>query len=142
MAAIETVRGASSAQQRYRWVWRWHFYAGLFVLPFILILSVTGSIYLFKPQVEQWKERAFSGLGTQGAVSPDRQVSAALTANPAMRFNHYRLPRQTGDAAMIQLLGRDAKPVKSMCRRRGRCSAISIPRGGSRRLSRGSTARC
>ena len=26
----------------YRTIWRWHFYAGLFVMPFILILSVTG----------------------------------------------------------------------------------------------------
>ena len=24
----------------YRTIWRWHFYAGLFVIPFILILSL------------------------------------------------------------------------------------------------------
>src|SRR4028118_316177 len=36
----------------YRTVWRWHFYAGLFVIPFMLILSVTGIIYLFKPQLD------------------------------------------------------------------------------------------
>jgi len=27
----------------HRTVWRWHFYAGLFVIPFILILSATGA---------------------------------------------------------------------------------------------------
>ncbi|MBB3693527.1 PepSY domain-containing protein [Sphingomonas sp. BK580] len=83
--------------------WRWHFYAGLFVLPFILILSVTGSIYLFKPQIERWEERSWLGLGTAGAVSPDRQLDAVLAANPGARFNHYRLPREAGDAAMVQL---------------------------------------
>ncbi|HEY9813778.1 MAG TPA: PepSY domain-containing protein [Candidatus Sericytochromatia bacterium] len=36
----------------YRTVWRWHFYAGLFVIPFMLILSITGIIYLFKPQLD------------------------------------------------------------------------------------------
>lgn len=36
----------------YRTVWRWHFYAGLFVIPFMLILSITGTIYLFKPQLD------------------------------------------------------------------------------------------
>lgn len=82
--------------------WRWHFYAGLFVLPFILILSVTGSIYLFKPQIERWEERSWLGLGAADAVSPDRQVAAVLAANPGARFNHYRLPRQAGDAAMVQ----------------------------------------
>ena len=83
--------------------WRWHFYAGLFVLPFILVLSVTGAIYLFKPQIERWEERSWLGLGTVGAVSPDRQLAAALAANPGARFNHYRLPREAGDAAMVQL---------------------------------------
>ncbi len=93
----------------YALFWRWHFYAGLFVLPFILILSVTGSIYLFKPQIERWEERAWLGLGTAGAVSPDRQLAAVLVANPSARFNHYRLPREAGDAAMVQLGLADGK---------------------------------
>lgn len=89
--------------------WRWHFYAGLFVLPFVLILSVTGSIYLFKPQIERWEERSWLGVGTAGAVSPDRQLAAVLAANPGARFNHYRLPREVGDAAMVQLGLADGK---------------------------------
>ena len=36
----------------YRAIWRWHFYAGLFVVPFILLLALTGAIYLFKPQLD------------------------------------------------------------------------------------------
>ncbi|WP_419815724.1 PepSY-associated TM helix domain-containing protein [Glacieibacterium sp.] len=94
----------------YGTIWRWHFYAGLFVLPFILILSITGSIYLFKPQIDRWEESAYRGLGTAGAVSADRQLAAALAANPGARFNHYRLPRQPGDAAMIQLGLEDGTP--------------------------------
>jgi uncharacterized iron-regulated membrane protein len=87
----------------YPTIWRWHFYAGLFVLPFILILSITGSIYLFKPQIEQWEEQSYNGLRTTGAVSADRQLAVVMAVNPDARFNHYRLPRETGDAAMIQL---------------------------------------
>ena len=87
----------------YPTIWRWHFYAGLFVLPFILILSITGSIYLFKPQIERWEERSYTGLGMVGAVSPDRQLAAVMAANPGTTFNHYRLPRERGDAAMIQV---------------------------------------
>lgn len=87
----------------YRTIWRWHFYAGLFVLPFILILSVTGAIYLFKPQIDRWEERAWRGLDTAGAVSPDRQLDAALAANPGSNFQNYRLPERAGDAAMLQL---------------------------------------
>lgn len=93
----------------YRTLWRWHFYAGLFVLPFVLVLSVTGAIYLFKPQIDRWEERAFVGLETEGAVSADRQLEAALAANPGSRFNHYRLPRAPGDAAMLQLALADGR---------------------------------
>lgn len=43
---------SSPANRFYRTVWRWHFYAGLFVIPFMLMLATTGIIYLFKPQLD------------------------------------------------------------------------------------------
>jgi uncharacterized iron-regulated membrane protein len=42
----------SPSNRFYRTIWRWHFYAGLFVIPFMLLLAITGSIYLFKPQLD------------------------------------------------------------------------------------------
>ena len=87
----------------YAGIWRWHFYAGLFVLPFILVLAATGSIYLFKPQIDRWEEQAYHGLDTAGAVSADRQLAAAIAAWPGARFDHYRLPQYAGDAALIEL---------------------------------------
>jgi uncharacterized iron-regulated membrane protein len=97
------VTTAPSTAGLYRTIWRWHFYAGLFVLPFIMVLSLTGSIYLFKPQIDRWEERAYRNLGIEGAVSPDRQLAAVMAANPGARFDSYRLPRQPGDAAMFQI---------------------------------------
>jgi uncharacterized iron-regulated membrane protein len=35
----------------YRAVWRWHFYAGLLVLPFMILLACTGGLYLFKDEI-------------------------------------------------------------------------------------------
>lgn len=87
----------------YRTIWRWHFYAGLFVMPMIIILSITGAIYLFKPQIEAWEERAFTGYGQAAAVSPDGQVVAAMASVPGARVHSYRLPRRSGDAAMVHL---------------------------------------
>lgn len=87
----------------YRTIWRWHFYAGLFVVPMVLILSLTGAAFLFKPQVERWEERAWQGLPTAGAVTPEAQVRAALEALPGAKFLSYRLPKKQGDAAMIHV---------------------------------------
>lgn len=48
----QTSTTQSPSNRFYRTVWRWHFYAGLFVIPFMLILAVTGIVYLFKPQLD------------------------------------------------------------------------------------------
>jgi len=36
----------------YRAVWRWHFYAGLFAVPVIVLLCLSGIVYLFRPQLD------------------------------------------------------------------------------------------
>lgn len=36
----------------YRAMWRWHFYAGLIVLPILALMAATGALYLYKPEVE------------------------------------------------------------------------------------------
>ncbi|HEV2598395.1 PepSY domain-containing protein [Sphingopyxis sp.] len=87
----------------YRTIWRWHFYAGLFVIPFILILSVTGAAYLFKPELDRWEERAWRDLPTAGAVGADAQVAAAIADFPGANFHYYRIAEAPGDAAVVHL---------------------------------------
>lgn len=38
----------------YRLVWKWHFLASLYVLPFMMMLAFTGGVYLYKPHIEGW----------------------------------------------------------------------------------------
>jgi len=98
----------------YRTIWRWHFYAGLVVIPFILLLSLTGAAYLFKPQVERWEERAFNGGTVARVVLPSAQVGAALAAFPGARLHSYRLPERPGDAAMIHLAMPDGRAMRDV----------------------------
>ena len=86
-----------------RTIWRWHFYAGLFCVPFVLWLSVTGVIYLFKPQIEAWLDRPYEGLLTPGQqpATPGSQVAAAIAAIPGASLNYYELPRTRGGAAQV-----------------------------------------
>ncbi|WP_029860378.1 PepSY-associated TM helix domain-containing protein, partial [Vibrio parahaemolyticus] len=46
------LKEASRAKSIYFMTWRWHFYAGLFVIPFMLMLSVTGLVMLFDDEIE------------------------------------------------------------------------------------------
>jgi uncharacterized iron-regulated membrane protein len=72
-------------------------------MPFILILSLTGAVYLFKPQLDRWQERPFQKLPQVGAVAPSVQRDAALAAFPGARFDSYRLPAEPGDAPVIHI---------------------------------------
>lgn len=36
----------------FRAFWRWHFYASAIVIPVLLVLAVTGLIYLFRHQID------------------------------------------------------------------------------------------
>ncbi|WP_264817039.1 PepSY domain-containing protein, partial [Gluconobacter kondonii] len=83
----------------YRTIWRWHFFAGLFCLPFIVLLCLTGSIYLFKPQVDHWIDWRYDHLaGGATHSTPLQEVRAALHAVPGSHFLTYELPETTSGA--------------------------------------------
>jgi uncharacterized iron-regulated membrane protein len=104
----------TSATSLYRTIWRWHFYASLFVMPLVLLLATTGAIYLFKPQLDRWEEHAFSSLSTEQAVSPNVQLAAVMAANPGAQFQSYRLPEADGDAAMIHIALADGRSMRDV----------------------------
>lgn len=88
----------------YRTLWRWHFYAGIFCLPFILTLAISGTIYLFKPQVDAWIDAPYRNLPNSGVRSgANEQIAAALAAHPDSQFVNYRLPQSSKDAVIITL---------------------------------------
>jgi len=89
-------------------VWRWHFYAGVLCIPFVLWLAATGSIYLFKPQIDLWLDRPYEGLALSGPpASASAQVSAALAAVPGSVLHSYELPRTSSSAVQV-LVGHGA----------------------------------
>jgi len=67
----------------YRAIWRWHFYAGLIVAPVLLVLAVTGSIYLFNSEIEDWLHHDRRFVTVEGAAMPaTHSIAAAQGAQP------------------------------------------------------------
>ncbi|MGB3293470.1 MAG: PepSY domain-containing protein [Phormidesmis sp.] len=83
MAAERPSVAEAPSNRFYRTVWRWHFYAGLFVIPFMLILGTTGIIYLFKPQLDtvMYHDLLFVQPGN-ATVPYAEQVQIAQSAYP------------------------------------------------------------
>ncbi len=53
---------AATPGSLYRVVWRWHFFAGLLVLPFLVMMAVTGGLYLFKAEIDHMVYRRWEDV--------------------------------------------------------------------------------
>ncbi len=92
-------------------VWRWHFFAGLMVIPFAIILAFTGSIYLFKAQYHAAVDKhvAANATADTGPVLPaDELVDAAMSAHEGAQFKKITLPMQANDRTLeVELVAND-----------------------------------
>lgn len=96
----------------YNAIWRWHFYAGLFCIPFVLWLAVTGSIYLFRPQIETLIDRPYAHLDITGPrATAAQQAAAAVRAVPGSVLHRYQLP-DTPDQAVQVIVGAGAQETR------------------------------
>lgn len=75
----------------YKMIWRWHFYAGILLTPFLLILAVTGSIYVFKPQIENFIYSDYFEVVESGEkIAPSKQIEAVKQEYPNAIITNYR----------------------------------------------------
>lgn len=88
----------------YQTLWRWHFYAGLIFAPFILILAITGSIYLFKPQIEQSMYQDYYNVQEQGQkLLPSKQIELVMNQYPEAQVTKYRPGEGTTRSAEVKV---------------------------------------
>lgn len=95
----------------YRAVWRWHFYAGIFVIPFMIMLSVTGIIYLFKPQLDAliYRELLFVAAGQNKTVSADEQLKKVREKYPASIVKSYTPPASIERSSQFDITTSDKR---------------------------------
>ncbi|MFD1425086.1 PepSY-associated TM helix domain-containing protein [Laceyella sacchari] len=89
-------------------IWRWHFYAGIIFAPFIVMLSITGAVYLFKPQLEDWLYRDDYYIQEpqkqNGTLTPSMQVEAVRKVYPNGQITSYRPsdePNRTAEVGVM-----------------------------------------
>jgi len=77
----------------YNLAWRWHFYAGLFVAPFMVMLALTGIIYLFKPQLDPLLYGDLLNVPAgHHSLSADEQLKRVQAAYPHSHIKQYLPP--------------------------------------------------
>jgi uncharacterized iron-regulated membrane protein len=103
---------ATPRSSLYRAVWRWHFYAGLFSIPVIVMLALSGIVYLFRPQIEHYlyDDMAHVTPGTQATSFqtqmdnvkeryPDRPVVAVDPPGGPNRATQFHVDNGAKDGA-------------------------------------------
>jgi uncharacterized iron-regulated membrane protein len=83
--------------------WRWHFYAGLYVIPFLLLLAVTGIIMVwFSAIAPEYGEKLRIDAGA-APLSVQAQADAALAAYPGATVTQYIAPWGPENPALVRV---------------------------------------
>ncbi|KIN75607.1 PepSY-associated TM helix domain-containing protein [Sulfitobacter mediterraneus] len=93
----------ASANKFYFAAWRWHFYAGLFVIPFLAVLAVTGMAMLWIAWIDG-RDGERTAVTPQEIIAPlSEQAAAAVTAIPEGTLKQYVAPRTADVAALFRV---------------------------------------
>src|SRR6056297_3106017 len=93
----------SGANPFYFAAWRWHFYAGLFVIPFFCILAVTGMLMLWISWVDGRDGERTPVIPQEAALAVSQQAQAATAAIPGGTLKQYVTPRSRDLAAIFRV---------------------------------------
>lgn len=91
---------AAPERRFYFAAWRWHFYAGLFVIPFLLMLTITGLVMQIDNGISNQLGYAPRVEVEETALPPSRLAQAALAEVPGQVVK-YVTPEADNRAAFI-----------------------------------------
>lgn len=101
MTAAGPLEAGKPTPHGYRAVWRWHFFAALWTAPFLLVLTLTGAIYLFDREIDGWWNGALEKVVPgPSLLSLPAQEAAVRAAYPGAKINRVVLPRASDQAAV------------------------------------------
>lgn len=93
----------------YRALWRWHFYAGLLVMPFLLALSASGLLMLLSKPVDSWLIKDMTQVSVEGEALPASTLLATVKeAFPESRVKLYIPPSEPVQSAQFSLVSHHA----------------------------------
>lgn len=113
MVATSSLAGAPARARRsdkfYFAAWRWHFYAGLFVVPFLVMLATTGLLMLWISVLSGRDGENIAVVPQARALPVEAQADAALAAVPGGTLSSYIAPAAADRAALFKVAsGEDA----------------------------------
>lgn len=85
----------------YQAFWRWHFYAGLLVLPVLMLLALTGGIYLFHQEIDSALRRDLERVAVRPIATAPSDWAVAAGSVATGRLAQVIPPAAPGQAARL-----------------------------------------
>ncbi|MCZ4553006.1 PepSY-associated TM helix domain-containing protein [Gordonia rubripertincta] len=96
-------------------VMRLHFYAGLFIAPFLIVAAISGGLYAIAPTAEQWVYRDLLHTDSTGPAAPlAEQVRVAQTVVPDLQVDAVRPAAETGQTTRVLFADPSLGPSERM----------------------------
>lgn len=106
-------KSGTVAKKFYLAAWRWHFYAGLFVVPFMIMLSITGIIMVVHRPLENWQygDRLYVSAAQNALpLAAEAQVAAVAQSYPDAQITKYIPPTASNRSAQVVISPATADP--------------------------------
>lgn len=108
----QTSQKQQTAKVRYFLTWRWHFYAGLFVVPFMIMLSLTGIVMLFDDEIEMARYEQILSIAPQDSAKPvSQQITAVKEAYPFASVTQFVASNQADVANRVSIRYEDGRSL-------------------------------
>ncbi|TPI64296.1 PepSY domain-containing protein [Mesorhizobium sp. B3-1-3] len=87
-ATLATQPDVAVSTRLYRAIWRWHFYAGLYVIPFLLVLACTGLIMVYGNSIETFlgAKHYVAPVGERASYEAQSQAAVAAISGGALKL--------------------------------------------------------
>jgi uncharacterized iron-regulated membrane protein len=104
----EPSRGVDTAEHsntgRWRSLWRVHFYAGIFSIPFIVLMALTGLVILYTQPIHDLFQGSLREVTASGSpLSYDQQEQAVEQSFPGVPVQSMTLPTDSHHATVFSL---------------------------------------
>ena len=89
----------------FRLIWRWHFWVGLIASPTLLVVSITGGLFVFKDDLVDWDRShlVFVSQLPNGKRPLDEQLAEVKRTYPDATVGLITLPAGNNRASMVQI---------------------------------------
>src|SRR6202012_2720008 len=96
----------------YATVWRWHFIAGLLVLPVLVMMAITGGAYLFRPELDHLAYRGLEEVPARAAPrAPLSEVVSRVEAGLDARVLEITPPMRPDRSVRLMVRGRGGEAL-------------------------------